>query len=380
MARPPLPVGTTGQIRVYRLAQGYCARTLVRDVDGRVRAIERRRRSAAAARAALAAAVRDRHELGSDEEVSPDMRLSRLVSIWWSSVESSDRSPTTLRLYRDRIDRQVLPALGELTLREVTTGRLDAFLRRVMEVHGSGTAKATRSVLSGIFGLAVRQDALARNPVRDVSPIQTTGLRRAPRALTIIEVRQLRAMLSYDDQAQHRDVPDLVAAMLATGLRIGECCAICWCDVDLDAGAVAVRGSVVRVRGAGLTIRRSASSKLTERILLLPGWATEMFRRRANRSAGPAPVDPVFPAAQGGLRDPSNTQADMRDAFRKAGFDITSHVFRKTVATLMDDAGLSPRAGADQLGHSRPSMTADRYWGRRALSTHAASVLEALDI
>jgi integrase len=46
--------------------------------------------------------------------------------------------------------------------------------------------------------------------------------------------------------------------------------------------------------------------------------------------------------------------------------DITSRSVRKTIATLIDDAGLSARIGADHLGHARISMTQDRYmsWGR----------------
>jgi integrase len=90
-------------------------------------------------------------------------------------------------------------------------------------------------------------------------------------------------------------------------------------------------------------------------------------------------TQPVFPAPLGGWRDPSNTQAHLRDAFATAGFAwVTSHVFRKTVATLMDHAGLSSRAAADQLGHANTSMTTDVYFGRKVAATGAAAVLEAL--
>jgi len=44
----------------------------------------------------------------------------------------------------------------------------------------------------------------------------------------------------------------------------------------------------------------------------------------------------------------------------------------------MDDAGLSARAAADQLGHAKPSLTADIYMGRRKRATGAAEVLEDL--
>jgi integrase len=60
-----------------------------------------------------------------------------------------------------------------------------------------------------------------------------------------------------------------------------------------------------------------------------------------------------------------------------AGFAwVTSHVFRKTAATILDDAGLSARMVADQLGHARPSMTQDVYLGRRTVDRRTADALE----
>jgi integrase len=45
--------------------------------------------------------------------------------------------------------------------------------------------------------------------------------------------------------------------------------------------------------------------------------------------------------------------------------------FRKTAATFLGEAALSARLVADQLGHSRPSMTQDVYPGRHAFGTQA---------
>ncbi|MEV6895688.1 helix-turn-helix domain-containing protein [Kribbella sp. NPDC051137] len=57
---------------------------------------------------------------------------------------------------------------------------------------------------------------------------------------------------------------------------------------------------------------------------------------------------------------------------------ITSHAFRKTTATVLDDAGQSARQIADQLGHARPSLTQDAYIGRKAKNPAAADALEAI--
>lgn len=55
---------------------------------------------------------------------------------------------------------------------------------------------------------------------------------------------------------------------------------------------------------------------------------------------------------------------------------ITSHNFRKTTATILDDAGQSARAIADQLGHARPSMTQDVYMSCGTKNPGAAAAIE----
>jgi len=53
-------------------------------------------------------------------------------------------------------------------------------------------------------------------------------------------------------------------------------------------------------------------------------------------------------------------------------------VYRKTLATRLDQGGLSARMIADQLGHARISMTQDVYLGRRVVDGSVASALEGL--
>ena len=44
---------------------------------------------------------------------------------------------------------------------------------------------------------------------------------------------------------------------------------------------------------------------------------------------------------------------------------------------ILDEASLTGRLIADQLGHARPSMTQDVYMGRRAVDSRTAQALEA---
>ena len=58
--------------------------------------------------------------------------------------------------------------------------------------------------------------------------------------------------------------------------------------------------------------------------------------------------------------------------------DVTTHSFRKSLATLIDDEGLSARIGADQLGHTNVSMTQDKYMSRGRVHTQVADLLDRL--
>jgi integrase len=84
----------------------------------------------------------------------------------------------------------------------------------------------------------------------------------------------------------------------------------------------------------------------------------------------------IFPSTAGTRRYPNNFAKEWHTAREELGVpDATTHSFRKTEATLIDD-GLSARFASDQLGHSRVSMTQDRYMSRNRVHTEIAELME----
>jgi integrase len=380
VGRPPLPVGTAGEVRIYAVRGGFRARCLVRDYDGKVRELERFGLSEAKAKIRLREAVRDRHRVEADAEITNETRLAEVVRIWLvdlrAEVEAGEKSPGTGALY-DATAGWITAGLGDLRLRELTVARVDRFLAATANHHGPGSAKTAKTVLNGVLGLAARHDGIRTNPVRDTARIKH-GKKKSAVALSLAQVYDLRVKLASDQKARDWDLLDFIDMMLATGERIGENCAITWEALDLDAGTVEIRGTVVRIKGQGLRIKPKPKSRAGYRKLQLPSWVVEMLRRRRIEST-PNEWGVVFTSPTGLLRDPSNTQADLRDVFTRLGYRwMTSHVFRKTAATLLDEAGVSARKIADQLGHSQVSVTQDSYMGRKIASEDAARVLEAI--
>ena len=145
MGRPPLELGTYGTIRFYPTDTGYRACTKARGYDGRTRAVERHGRTKAAAERALKAALRDRAGNQASGEITAGSRVATLAEAWYAAL--ADLSPVTLQAYRDRLDRQILPRLGQLRIRELSVGTLDRHLRGIADTHGVATALMCRSVL-----------------------------------------------------------------------------------------------------------------------------------------------------------------------------------------------------------------------------------------
>ena len=381
MGRPPLSVSTFGKIRAWREANGqWTARCRFRDADGQSRLVERTRPTKAAAERALKEALRDRGAyLAGSVDVTAETKVAALAEAWWTHFERLDRSPGTKQIYRDRVDRQVIPGLGAFRVRELSVGTVERFLRTVEDHHGPALAKTTRSVLSGMCAYAARHDALGVNPVRETTPISVKPKKGAPEAMTIVQIRQLRALMTYDPKAVELDLPDIVGMLAASGLRIGECLAIVWDAIDFKARTVEVRGTVIRIKGNGLIIKPAPKSEAGWRKLVLPQWCIELLEDRLRSENMSNDLSIVFPSTVGTLREPTGVDKQLKRAFIQAGFPkITSHWLRKSVATAMDEAGLSARNAADQLGHARPSITQDVYFGRGVADTGAAVVLEAI--
>ena len=376
MGRPPLPVGTFGRIHVRVLGKGRVeARASFRDFDGRRRLVARHGQSRAEAERRLREALRDRS--GTTTPVGADTRVAVVAREWLADVDAAELAAGTKRLYRFAAESYILPGVGDLRLREITVPVVERLLASVRANHGPGAAKSTRNVLSGILGMAVRHGRLPANPVAEAGAQRTPRSKPGPRALTPDETRQLRALIAADPAAVGHDLPDLVDFLLGTGLRIGEACAIGPADLNLPRGTLAVTGTVIRERSRGLSIQSFPKTEAGRRIIALPPQTVALLTRRCATVPDDADPPVLFPSPQGRLRDPNNTSGDLRAALDRAGYPwVTSHTFRRTVATRLDEAGLSARQIADHLGHSRPSLTQDVYLGRGSANPQAAAALQ----
>jgi integrase len=385
MGRPTLPIGTWGNIRTEKLGPNrFCARARFRDYDGKTRDIEATDSTGPAAVRALKIKLRDR-TTPNDDEITRETRISGLAALWIDEITAEDRvTPQTINRYETSLRTSILPALGDLRIREASIGRLDRFLRDVAKDRPSA-AKGAKLVLGQMFALAARHGAISTNPVRDTGRLRKS--RRKVTALGTEHLESVRALIREWQQPvagksgpRHTgDLADIVDLMLATGARIGEILALRWEDLDLSADrpTLTICGTIVYVKGKGFFRQEWTKSDAGYRLIVLPRFAVGMLMTRALTATENA-NDAIFASRRGTWMSPNNVRRQWRQARAETELDwVTPHTFRKTVATLIDKEA-DTKSAAAQLGHASEEITNKYYIVKPAVAPDVSNILEQL--
>lgn len=387
--RPPLRIGQHGKITRENLGSGmWVARCKYRDSDGVTRRVERRGpagdKHGKLAEDALIDSLKNRRPPGAPDGINTDTLVKALMDRHLERLVELKRSPKTLSDYR-YATRLFEPIIGKVRLGEVTPGRLDTALRAMQRAHGDGLTRHARNVLSGGLKLAVMATVIPGNPLREVSierdverdSKHAKGAKRkgGAKVLTGDQLRDMVNKLRGSAYCQKRDLVDPFLVFAATGLRRSEVMALQWEDYDPAAATLTVRAKVLRATGFPLQRIEDTKTEASQRTVPLPKFAIEALDARKGRAfLGEQTV--IFPSTRGKLRDPDyvGTQwAKVRDDLGVP--DVTSHSFRKTMATLIDEEGMSVRKAADQLGHARISVTQDIYQARKRVHHDVADMI-----
>jgi integrase len=234
------------------------------------------------------------------------------------------RSPATIRTYRSMI----IPALAGLSSPDdLTPDNLRAALRRRADDGlRPRSVHLTRGVLAVFCSFLIERGALAPpNPADSVRAPKLDKL--AYRALS-----KPQAIAVLDAAREYREgmFEHAVQLLLATGMRRAELCGLTWDDVDLDVGAVAIRGKGDKPR----------------RVALEAGVINGLRERRATL---PRPVPWTT----------NHVARAVADIGEDAGIPwrLSPHDFRRTFASLWMANGGDVATLQAILGHAQVAMT-----------------------
>lgn len=252
------------------------------------------------------------------------------------AVSTRERHEVVLRLH-------ILPALGRLTVDQVTTQRVRHWRAGLLEAGvGEPTVVRAYQVLRAIMHTAVDDELVQRNPCR----IKGAGITKSPErpVLTVEEVFRVSEVIGSRYKA-------LVLLAGFSGLRFGELAALQRSDLDLERHRVQVRRAQVETR-AGLLVK-APKSAAGVRAVVFPSSIVPVLDEHLARFSEPGRSGLVFVGPRGGALRRSNFRDTWTAAVAKAGLSgVHFHDLRHTGNTLAASSGASTRELMQRMGHS----------------------------
>jgi integrase len=179
------------------------------------------------------------------------------------------------------------------------------------------TIRSAYTILRAVLDTAVRDRALAQNPIHAVRRPKVTA-----REAAYLTPDQVHSLLL---EAKSSRYAPLFGLLVNTGLCRGEALALHWSDIDLDAKLLRVRGTLARV--AGELVVTETKTPRSRRVVPLSPTAERLLRNvRANQRAERLiagsmwqPTPYVFTTELGEPCDPRNALRALKTAAERAG-------------------------------------------------------------
>lgn len=302
------------------------------------------------------------------------LTVSELGQRWLTEHVQVDLKPGAVAEYRSTFFRHVLPALGDMQVKDVRPGTVSMLLsHKRAEGLCEGTVAKIRRHLHALFAFGVDAGVLALNPADLPRQRRRNGQGRRARGTQLSPLQVHRFL----EACSSRWRPFFTVA-LDTGLRRGELIGLRWEDVDLLQRTICVRRSIgVHDRPGRQALERSLSPKTPagERLVPILGGAQAALERLYMEALDASDGAPVFTAvtarpddagAGGGTARPLDPRMVTR-VFRRyadrAGLpaSIRLHDLRHTAITNAIEQGEDVLLVSAFAGHAHPSTTVDVY-------------------
>lgn len=241
---------------------------------------------------------------------------------------------STTREAKSVLNRFVLPKIGSRKMETITPSEVAAIMVRTREASGSGQANRVKAVLSKMFNLAIRDQAVQHNPCRGIEND------RIERRWDHLTVEQASALLAACDAHDDQVAANAVRLLLFTGARLREVLKAEWRQFDLT---------------LGIWTKPSAHTKAkrTHRLALAPE-AVEIVKAMKTNALSERWL---FPG-----RDPATHRVDFKRPWKailsKAGIGHwRRHDLRRTTASVMLSIGEDITVIGKTLGHTQMQTT-----------------------
>lgn len=257
--------------------------------------------------------------------------------------------PSTFLSYKGYVENQLVPYFYKAPLRDITEEKVNEFKHAMLN---ESLCKVTVNKYIDILIIIVNTYSQGNKLPDSVKFFNERNYYQDMRILEVDEVKKLlQAAKSY-----YPDFYPLLLTAVSTGMTRGELLALTWHDVLWDEKKIRVKkslykGEIVRHRAKNSARNIDISEDL---ITVLEAWQNNCAKGKGNF---------IFPNSEGESMDPDNMiKRRFMPAVKKSAIPPIRFIdLRDIYASLLIKQNLPLIYIQEQLGHSSPQVTAERY-------------------
>lgn len=288
--------------------------------------------------------------------------LSAAAALCFSHLQVSVKQSTSAT-YRGIYKLYIEPTLGNQKITSISSKDIDELLYSLSSIHG--LSSRTLCLVTTVIRHILRHAKAVGVDLMDLSTIK--------RPRTIYNKIEILTDIEYQKLLKHcRANPSTenlgILLTLFTGLRIGELCALQWCDIDPSSGILYVNKTVLRINNTNAendTDKKQAKTKLiidspksiaSIRCIPLPNCIRNIVEshRKDDNTYIISGTERLF--------EPRYYRKLYYKTLDDAGIKRYSyHALRHTFATNCVNLGFNPKILSEILGHSDVSITFNTY-------------------
>lgn len=294
------------------------------------------------------------HRNNACEDRNDTVKFCTLYADWEQETRRKVKE-STLANYRMKANRFILPRFGSLDISEITGEEIRCFAKEMMDEELSNKYMIDILVMLKSVLLFAAQQYHIQNPMDHF--IMPPRLRPE---LCLLSANDQRILEQYI--AAHHDLATLgIALAKATGLRIGEICALQWKDIDLKRRILTVRKTMQRIQTSSgssktrLTITDPKSAASCRRIPI-PACLVSFLDEFAGL--------PEYYVVSGRKKpiEPRTMQYRFTRVLKAAELPpVNFHALRHMFASNCIRLGFDMKALSELLGHSSVEITMNIY-------------------
>lgn len=288
-----------------------------------------------------------------------------------------DKKPSTRKSYREHAKLIKAHPISKMSIRSITTANIQMFLNELYKKSTlSSKPLSNRSVLDQqrFLHILFSQAENSRYIEKGSNPVDGTKVRLSRnnnnnREDEIYDEKEIKCLFKALDEEGDINFKAILAIVIETGARRGECIPLKYSDIDYDTKSIHIQRNAT-IDENGRTVIGSTKTKSSDRKVILSDYTIGLIKQSKAQYLQDKLVygksfvnsECILHNKDGSMFEAHSLTQKWRRFCKKYNLKLVKfHGLRKTAASLQLLQGMDPKSVSKNLGHSDIRITLDIY-------------------